>query len=255
MKRYLFYICFLFLPLFITTCNKEDSPTESTDEQEILLAGTQPIPDFRNQANFNGLMGAVSYDFSQMGDIPINIPMAFAVFGQGVDAGTITVNGNQLIKGMEAGQVYYSAPSPANPTQFPSNLDFNNSVHNWTVSGGSGIPSISGNLTSPSAFSVTSPEPNASVSRSAQLQVRWSNSSSARVLIILQSQSGSKFYLAQDQPDSGQHIIGTDNLSGFPPGNAILYVIKYTYKGITASDGKVYVLMAEIVKTSTIILN
>lgn len=255
MKKYLFYICFLLLPFFLVTCTKEDSPTEPAGQQELMLAGTQPIPDFRNQTNFNGVMGAISYDFSQMGEIPITIPMAFAVMGQGVDGGTITVNGNQLIKGTEAGKTYYSAPSPLNPTQLPTNLSFNSSVHNWTVTGGSGIPPFSGNVTTPSAYSVTSPASNAPVSKSSQLQVRWGNPSSARVLIILQSQNGGKFYLAQDQPDNGQHIIGTDQLGGFPAGGAILYIIKYTYNAVTANDGKTYIMMAEIVKTSTITLN
>jgi hypothetical protein len=258
MKKSCLPFLILFLFQIFSSCKSDDTltdPGNGDGTTYIPNASGQPIPDFSSTTNFNGYMCAINYDFGISGQSSFSVTMGFAQFNTGIDAGTVKVNNNELNKTTQSGKTYYLSPSANNPTGWLINIPFDGSNHNWTVTGGNGIPSINGNVSSPAAFTISSPVSNGTVSRSGNIQVNWSNPSSARVMLVLMSSEGSKYYMSQDQVDNGNHTIPSSALSSFPSGNAALYLIKYKYSSVSGSDGKTYILIAEIFKMISVVLN
>ena len=258
MKKYfLLFLLICSFQIFIS-CNKDDAltdPGSSGNTNNVPYISGQPIPDLSTTPNFNGIMCAINYDFSTAGQTYFSVTMGFAQLGTGVDAGTVKINNSELGKNAQSGNTFYMAPSALNPLGWLTNVPFDGSNHNWTVTGGNGIPALSGNVASPASFTVSSPAIDASASRTGSLQVIWSNPSSARVMVFLLSSDGSKYYISQDLVDNGSHTIPAGTMSSFPVGNGVLYIVKYKYAAINGSDGKTYIMIAEILKSINVLFN
>ncbi len=182
--------------------------------------------------------------------------MGYSQFGSMVDAGTVTVNNNELGKNDESEKVFYMSPGVGSLKGL-SDVYFNASAHNWSVSGGNGISTLSGNVTSPRNFSVTSPTSNSTVSKSNDLTVTWSGGSSSsteNILIVLVGLSDSKTaFTAQELSNSGSYTIKVSDLSKIS-GSVMLQVVKYNYDSISNS-GKDYFMVSEIVKVISLTIN
>ena len=237
------------ISLVFVGCNKDDN--NPTDPGNTNNTGTnptgQPLPEI-DDPDANGIMATIGYSFETLPGLPsVDLNMAFASFGDGVDAGQVVVNGNELGKTTSEGSTFYMAPDfMNNPTATLSGVSFNGSQHNWTVSGGNGIPAMSGGTVSPSQFNITAPANNATVSKASGINVTWSGSSNARVIIVLASQSGSDYYYSGELNDSGSFTIPASEL-GSISGQSLLQVVKYHYGDVNAGDHNYYII-SEIVK-------
>ena len=247
----------LILLLVITTlfigCKKDDSPTSPTGNTNTGgNQSGQPIPGFTDSASVNGVMATIAYEVSTIPGMPaVQMVMAFATFGDnGVDAGEVKVNNNVIGKITSSGSTYYMVPNPSNPTQTISNVNFNGSTHNWTVVGGSGIPALTGGVTSPSTFNITSPAANATITKSSGIQVTWNGGTSSKVMIVLASTTGNGYFTTEELTDNGTYTIPASQLANISR-QALLQVVKYRYAEVT-SGGKSYFMIAEIVKNITV---
>ena len=234
-----------------------ESTTEPEVETEITNSSGQPMPNFSDASNFDGIMATISYEIATVPGMPaVGLTMGYSQFGSMVDAGKVTVNNNELGKNDESGKVFYMSPGVGSLTGL-SDVYFNASAHNWSVSGGNGISTLSGNVTSPRNFSVTSPTSNSTVSKSNDLTVSWSGGSSSsteNILIVLVGLSDSKTaFTAQELGNSGSYTIKASDLSKIS-GSAMLQVVKYNYDSISNS-GKDYFMVSEIVKVISLTIN
>lgn len=241
----------LFLILIFSGCKKSDTPTEPTTENASNPTG-QPMPSFSDQQDLGGVMATINYSMaSPIPGLPsVSTSLAFATFGNGIDAGSINVNSNSVGALSQQGKTYYLAPNPSSPLTQVS-LNWNGTNHTWNVAGGNGIPAISGSVKSPIDFTLSSPASSSSITKSGGIQAKWTNASSSRVLIQLVSISNSALVkVYQDQPDNGSFTIPSSDLSSFN-GDCLLFIVKYNYNIVTVS-GKKYVLVSEIVKNIAI---
>ncbi len=236
--------------IVLTGCKKEESPTEppSGNNQGGNPTG-QPIPTF--SGDYNGVLATISYQQTISG-LTADFAFGFARFGaDGVDAGNVSVNGINIGKMTTSNSTYYIAPSATNPV---FSLDFNGTSHNWNVQGGNGVTGFTGSVNNPRAFIVTAPANNATVSKSAGLNVTWNNfGGSSKVMIVLVGQSGGAYFSAMDLSDNGSYNIAASDLSNFS-GSALLQVVKYNYV-TRESGGKNYILVSEIVRAVSLTIN
>ena len=252
----LFTIILLLSFMLLMSCSKDDGnpaePGAGNNTGNTNNSG-QPMPSIAQSGD--GVLATISYEFSTVPGFPAAaLTMGFAQFGNGVDAGNVSVNSNSLGKTSQGSTTFYISPSPSNPTQTLTGVNFDGSNHNWQVGGSGNVSQFNGSVSSPTNFSVSSPANNASVSKANGINVSWNNSSaSSRVLVVLAPVDNSGSYYSSDVNDSGSHTIASADLSGFS-GQCMLQVVKYTYNS-ASSGGKTYYLVAEIVKSLTITLN
>lgn len=249
-------IAFLVIGLLITGCKKEDNPTESNTTTNISNPTGQPMPSFSSSADYGGAMASISYYISApIAGLPdVSTNAASAIFGDGVDAGAVTVNNNQLGKLNAGGKTYYMAPDVNNPMNV-LNLSWGGANHSWNVAGANGIPALSGSVKSPNDYSITSPSNNASVTKSSGIQVKWSNTSTTSKILVqminLKNNGQAKVY--QELTDNGSYTIPAADLSSFS-GDCQIFVVRYTYNYVTAG-GKKYYMVSEIVKSINVKVN
>lgn len=255
-KIKLLFTIFLTFAVFISCSEKKNNPTEpGNTDNGIKNKSGQPIPTFEG-TNFNGVTAAISYEFAPNPSIPaVSMTMGFAQFGdKGVDAGTVSVNGTALGKLASSGSTYYMSPDPTNPLANLSGVYFDGSAHNWSVSGGNGVPAFSGSVTSPSSFFITAPASNATVSKASGVTVSWTGGTSSRVLVYMIALSGSgAAVFSQDLADDGSHTFTASELTSIS-GQVMIQVVKYRYNEI-ATGGKSYYAIAEIVKSVNATIN
>lgn len=257
MKSIKYFIMIILIAGFILNgCKKEDNPTEPNTTKDISNPTGQPMPSFSSTADYGGAMASINYyvaaPIAGLPDISTNA--ASAIFGDGIDAGAVTVSGNQLGKLTAGGKTYYMAPDMNNPMNV-LNLSWNGATHSWSVAGGNGIPAISGSVKSPSDYSITSPTANASVTKSNGIQVKWSNTSTTSKIVVqiinIKDNGQAKVY--QELTDNGSFTIPAADLTSFS-GDCQLFVVRYNYNPVSAS-GKKYYMISEIVKSINIKVN
>ncbi len=254
----LFYTLLIVALIGLSSCSKdENNPVNSNNNgggNSLSNPSGQPIPGLAGNAD--GVLVTIGYEIQTAPGFPgVSISMGFASFGTGVDAGDVSVNGNTLGKTTESGSTFYLTPSPTNPTQTISGVNFDGSNHNWTVAGGNGIPQFSGSVQSPASFGLTAPANNATVSKASGINVTWNNTSSgAKVLVMLVSTTNSsQVYVVEDIADNGSHTIPASSLTNVS-GSALLQVVKYRYNSATAG-GKSYYMISEVVNNALITIN
>lgn len=251
------YLLIPFLLMFVLAgCKKDSNPTEPNAEEQGVNKSGQPMPDFSKDEKFNGVLATINYEMaSPIPGMPaLSTNLAFASLGDGVDAGAVVVNSNDIGKTTISGKTYYMVPSMSNPTQSLSNVNFNGSNHSWNVGGANGVSSFGGSVKSPSTFSMTSPAQNAGVSKSSGLQIKWNGGTSSKVHVQISSisNSGTTKYQS-DLSDNGTFTFSSSDLSSFN-GDCLVYVVKYNYSSVSAG-GKNYYLIAEVVKNVTVKIN
>ncbi|NUN10956.1 MAG: hypothetical protein HUU54_17405 [Ignavibacteriaceae bacterium] len=255
MKKYFFIIVLLVSGLTFLGCEKEESnPTGGGGNNNNTNPSGQPMPSFDTLANYNGTLATIYYSTTIMG-FSVDQAMAFASFGtNGVDAGTVSVNGNNIPATAAGSSTYYMIPSAANPTQTLSGVNFNGSNHTWSIGGSANVSAFNASVTSVSNFNVTYPVSTTTHSKSSSLAVNWNNgNSNNKVMIVLTGTSGTGTYMSAELSDNGSYTIPSSSLSGFS-GQVLMQVVKYRYS-VAASGGKSYVLISEVVKQVTFTIN
>jgi len=255
-KSFLFFAtAFLAVSLFFAGCKKEDSTPTTPPDTTPTKKTDQPIPEFGGAVD--GVVAAIQFSYNLPGvPAPYNIismDMGFANFGDGTDAGTVTVNGEAIAKITSGSTIYYNSFASTDPLNPPTSLDlnWNGSTHAWSVAGAGSTPAFTINVTSPSSFTISNPTSSTVASKTSNLTVTWSgaNASSAdSVMIFLLPLSGTgTTFTTTTTNRTGSYTIPSSQLSAIS-GDAMLEIVKYRYATTTVSS-KTYVGVAEIVNT------
>lgn len=239
--------------LFFNGCDKtDDNPVSPGSGSNTGNQSGQPIPTILNT---NGTLVAISFGYTVPG-IPISVDyvMGYAQLGLpgGIDAGTVSVNSNNLSKSTQGSFTYYNSFSSTNPTSLQNVLFDGSSAHNWSVSGGDGIPSFTASIVPPKDFSITKPTAGSTITKSGGLEIQWSttgSSTSDSIMIVAATGSGTP-YISSILSNSGSHTISASSL-GSMSGETVLQVVKFRYT-LKSANGKNYAVIAEIVKTVNI---
>jgi hypothetical protein len=241
--------------MLATGCDKKDTPTDETSDTGLPTdnASGQPLPTFSNVGGeVGGTMATIQFDFASFPGLPtLSYGMAFATFGTGADAGLVRVNSDTLSKMTSGTETYYNTFASTSPKSL-NTVSFNGTAHTWNVAGAGTIPAIASfAVTSPSSFSVTSPAANGTVTKASGMTITWTGSSTAdSVMIVLAGQGG--YVLKQGVTGTSVTISSTE--LGSMTGAAVLQIVKYRYATRTVNS-KVYVAVAEIVKTVNVTIN
>ncbi len=240
------------LSLFLMGCDKKstDANNDNNQTQEMNQSG-QPMPTISTGEGFElgGILATISFQFQTIPGYPaVEFIMGYAYFGKGQDAGTVSVNGEQLSKQSAGGIVYYNSFSQTNPSSL-KNTKFDGSMHQWDVSGSGDVPAVKIGVASPTAFTLTAPAAG-DVDKSKGLTISWNgggaNSADSMLVMLVALDNSQKVYIKQGLPNNGNFTIPAADLSGFN-GQAMLQVVKYRFS-ITTISGKQYTAVAEIVK-------
>ncbi|MCK9211678.1 MAG: hypothetical protein M0P61_12645 [Ignavibacteriaceae bacterium] len=245
----LFLTAFFAVTFFFVGCKKssttEPPPTTTTPKTD------QPIPTF--SGTVDGVVAAIQFSYT-VPNVPepyntVDMDMGFANFGSGTDAGTVTVNGKAIAKSTQGSSVYYNSFASTDPTNPPSslNLNWNGSVHAWSVTGAGNTPAFTIDVTSPSAFSVTYPTASTVASKSSPLNITWTGANSGAtdsMMVVLVA--GSSTVTATTTNKTGGYSISASQLSAFS-GDVVLEIVKYKFALKTVSS-KNFVGVSEIVK-------
>jgi len=250
MKRALLTI-FVSAVILFTGCKKDSTTAPVTDPTPKSPDSGQPMPDFGGDVD--GVVAAIQFSYSFVGmPVSVDMDMGFASFGDGVDAGTVTVNGKTIAKSTSGSTVYYNSFASTDPLNPPTSLGLSwyGQPHVWNVTGAGSIPAFTITVQSPSKFTVSNPTTATTASKSSPLTVTWSGASSNSqdsVMIMLVSLTGSATVTATTSNTTGTYAIPAAQLGGFS-GDAMLEVVKYRYAVKTESN-KTFVGVAEIVNT------
>jgi hypothetical protein len=267
MKR-LFLTTILIGVVVLAGCNKQDAlpntPTLTTPSNPAVTnASGQPVPDLSSIPNYGGLLSTIQYDYSTPAyqGIPsytVTFKLAFAQFGNGVDVGTVKVVSDTLPKHTDGSKIYYMNNFTLGGTGLTSIEFSNGSIHNWTISGGGGIPAITNGLftLTPVTFAISSPGSGVNIVKANGLNINWTNANPNgldSILIVIVGKGGSfmkSSILSGSSSSQGSYAITGSDL-GTMTGTCILQVVKYRYNVVIISS-KVYIVLAEIVKQETI---
>ncbi len=252
MKHIKFVILMLVTILIIASC-KEENPTEPVPEESGNLSG-QPLPYSSGADNFNGILATIQYEYDAgvPGFPPVDFAMGYAQFGNMVDAGTVSVNNTNLSKSKQGDRVFYILPGPGSTNQL-DNANFDGSLHQWKVSGSGNIPSFEGEISSAIKFELKTPLNGSTISKNSDLSITWQKSGYAdqRILINLVSVNDSKVVFSEeDLADNGVYTIESSKINSLN-GEVLIQVVKYRAKEISV-NGKVYLIISEVVKSVTV---
>jgi len=143
----LFLTAFLAVTFFFVGCKKSNSteppPPDTTPKTD------QPIPTFSG----DGVVAAIQFSYTVSNVYTVNLDMGFANFGTGTDAGTVTVSGKTVAKITSGSSIYYNSFASTTPASL--DLNWNGSVHAWSVTGAGNTPAFTLDVVSPTAFSVS----------------------------------------------------------------------------------------------------
>ena len=249
----LLVVSFVFAIFSFVGCDiVDDNPIEPGGNQDGRISG-QPLPTFSYIQNMNGIMATIQFGYSIPVIGSIDYVMGFARFGtNGIDAGSVSVNGENINKQFEGSQIYYNSFNSASP-QSLQNVNFNNSNHSWAVTGSGSLPAFNASVVSPTSFNITKPNLNATVSKQDGLNVQWSGGSSASqdsvmIVVVPTTQQQQTPFVSRLIPNNGNHTISTAELINLS-GACMLQVVKLRYRIHTATDGKNYVVLSQIVET------
>jgi hypothetical protein len=254
-KSILFFVtALLAVTFFFVGCKKDTGTTDPIDTTPTQKTD-QPIPAFGGTVD--GVVAAIQFSYT-IPNVPapynkVEMDMGFANFGDGTDAGTITLNTKTIAKVTSGSSVYYNSFASTDPLNPPTTLDlnWNGSSHAWSVSGAGTTPAFTLDVTSPTTFTVSNPTASTVASKSSALNITWSgafSTSSDSVMIVLVPLTGSgATFTATTTNKTGSYSVPASQLSGFS-GDAMVEVVKYRYAMKTVS-GKSFVGVAEIVNT------
>jgi len=240
--------------LLFSGCNKnEDNPLNpgGGNDNDVNNSG-QPIPTILGT---DGMMATIAFSYTFPGSpLSFDYVMGYALLGlpSGVNAGAVSVNGNNINFATGNGMNYYNSFSQTNPSSL-SNVTFNGSQqHTWTVVGGNGVPAINDGLVAPNTFEITAPVSNSTITKTNALNVTWSNPTTTdSVMVVIVSLTGGTPYVSSLLPNNGSFTIPATSMTTLPLGDAMLEVVKFRYK-IATVGSKSYAIIAEIVKVANV---
>ncbi len=250
MKQLLMYSLGLVTVLLLAGCQ---NPTDTAGNDDSTNKSGQPIPsvNYTGDLEFGGILATISFEFETAPNFPAaQFTMGYAFFGNGDNAGDVTVNDQPLSAESSGNTTWYSSFSQTNPSNL-SNVYFNGSWHSWSVGGSDKVPAFEVRVTSPYNFSITSPQ-SGTVDISNGLTLYWSGSGgNDSLMIVLVDLDKNKTYTRSGiRFNDGKITIDKADLSGFS-GDALLQLVRYNY-AIHTTDDRYYVAVAEIVKQATI---
>jgi hypothetical protein len=249
-------------------CNKQDAlpntPTlTAPSNPAVTNASGQPIPNLSSIPNYGGFLSTIQYDYSTPAyqGIPsytVTFKLGFAQFGNGVDVGTVTVVSDTLPKHTDGSKIYYMNNFTLGGTGLSSVEFSSGTAHNWTISGGGGVPAITSGLytLTPVTFAISSPVSGENIVKANGLNINWTNANPNgldSILIVIVGKGGSYMkssILSGSSSSQGSYSITGSDL-GTMTGTCVMQVVKYRYNMVIISS-KVYIVLAEIVKQETI---
>lgn len=251
MKRLSIIIISITTLLLFNSCDKEDSnPLTPGTGGGVSNQSGRTLPPLSYINNFNGTMATIQFGTTVPIIGQIDVVMGYAMFGStsSLDAGNVAVNNENVPKQQSSNMIYYSSYTGTSSSTL-NNVVFNgSSTHNWNISGSSAIPAFTASVVGPNTFTINSPTNNATVTKAGGINVNWSNANSQdSVLIQLISTADSKkYYNSGIISNSGSYTIPEASLSQIS-GQSLLEVVKFRY-AIKESNGKQYVVLAEVIK-------
>ncbi len=181
------------------------------------------------------------------GDDPTEAVFVFGNFGpSGVDAGTLTVNGDDVTQTVSHnGIVSYNSTNSAQT--FP-NVKFDGSTHTVAVSGAGSIPAVSLIVKSPEDFTVTAPASGPVFNRAQDLPVSWtggSASASDSISISLSPDgSNTNAYIVPALPNNGSFTIPAKQLESF--GDTVVIIVSRYRRASTTVSSKSFTATSEV---------
>ncbi len=250
MKHILIHSLGLLAVFLMTGCQ---NPTDTTGNEDPTNKSGQPIPtiDYTGNLEFGGVLATISFEFQTAPNFPsVQFAMGYAYFGNGDNAGDVSVNGQPLSAENSGATTWYSSFSASNPSSL-SGVSFNGSLHSWSVSGSDKVPAFEVNVTSPGNFNITSPQ-SGTVDISNGLSLYWNGTggNDSLLVVLVDLDNNKTFTRAGIRFNDGKITIEKADLSGFS-GEALLQLVRYNYAMHTTND-KYYVAVAEVVKQTTI---
>ncbi|MBW7913500.1 MAG: hypothetical protein H3C54_07350 [Taibaiella sp.] len=253
----------LAIMLGVASCDKTTTTTTPTPTTPTPTTPTAPTPVTPTVGgNFWGVMVALKMEFSYNvtgAPFPVSLDydMAVANFYNGagsstvVDAGTVSVNSNNLEK--QTNNSYYKS---ATTGMTPSSLGYSSGVQ-WQVAGGNGIPSI--NYTHTGSFPEYSGTLPSEINRSQDLEIdlgsKVTGADSVYVVIITSSKQIIKAY--DGNPAPAKATITASELGSLPAvsdNSAYLEVVPFTY-AMPIISGKQFVAIKETAAVASVKIN
>lgn len=245
------------LLLILSSCDRlDDNPIFPDDTSgKVSNKSGQPIPSLSWLGTPHGILATISFD-QVISGFTINYVMGYAQFGttNSLDAGIVTVNSNSLSK-YTGNAIYYSSFNPNSPSTL-TGVNFNGSAHNWSVGGKNSVPQFDLVVSSPHEFDLNYPLSGATVSKTADLNITWdlTGGSADSVVVFLTPTSGTSTpYTSSVLKNTGTMKIPASEVAKFS-GSVVLQVVKFRYTYTTANN-KLYLAVAEIVKSSFLTIN
>lgn len=249
----------LAIMLGVASCDKATTtPTTPTNPTPTTPTAPTPVTPAVG-GNYWGVMVALKMEFSYTvtgAPFPVSLDydMAVANFYNGagsstvVDAGTVSVNSNNLEK--QTNNSYYVS---ATTGLTPSSLGYSNGVQ-WQVAGGNGIPSI--NYTHSGSFPEYSGTLPSEIDRSKDLEITLGSdvtgADSVYVVIITSDKQIIKAFDGNPAPAKATITaseLGT--LSAVSDNSAYLEVVPFTY-AMPVISGKQFVAIKETASVATV---
>lgn len=251
MKKSIYSLFIILIAAIISFngCKKDEStPTEPGNGGNTGgNPSGQPIPNITGDEF--GVLAAIQYGYTVPFVGSIDIAMGFASFGTNgdLDAGTVKINDSSLTKQTSGSSTYYTTLNPTNPTASLSNVRFDGTSHNWSVSGSANVPAFTASVASPRTYTIANPAANATVNKTSNLSVTWTGNLGGSDSMMCVISSGSSVYTSGVIPNNGTLTVDKSNFSAMS-GAGLVQLVKFRYSIATVSS-KRYVLIAEIVKS------
>jgi len=242
----------------LAACSSD--PASPSDSGTTTNPSGQPVPSFASKippGQWGGSMATIQFSYTAPGfPFPIDMNMGFAQFGQtGIDAGSVSVNDNDLGRIENGSTVVYNSFSPTSPTTL-DDISFDGSDHTFIVSGSTGVPAMTQTVRSATSFTLTTPVANSTIQKASGITVQWSGgsaSSDEHVLIAISPSENDRFaYVREEIPNTGSYTIPAADLAPYS-GQVTLHVARYRYVSQN-HGGKEYFAFSEVAKQLSITL-
>ncbi len=226
----------------LTVSNKKDN---DSDSKTVTIESPPGDPGTLTFDGADGVCVAVRTT-TMTGGFPFTLGTATATFFDGsggiVDAGTVSVDGNDLDKNPNNSYVHVAGLSS------PNGLTFGNEVH-WVISGGNGIPNI--DYTTDAADDHVFPTVDAinsatTIPTGSDYTLASPNVLDAdSVLFIISDGSGKSIHKTLSQ-NAASHTFTTADLSALSAGTGIAQIAAYTVRSKNFSGKTVYFVNEEV---------
>lgn len=241
--RFLTLFLFASFALF-TACDKDEDDVIPTPENPTTEETIPSTPQFSDADGSLWAVNSVTVTSVAGFEIETNIGIAVGAFntdgdfGNLVDVGTVSVDGNNLTRNMN--NSYTLTPSQTNPT----GIEYDDDVE-WLVSGGAGFSAFpyTSSIAWPTASEITS---GATVSKSSGYQLTVNTVSNADSVLFMVGGVNKTI-----SGNATSCTFSASDLSGLSNGSSVVTVAPYASEPHNV-DGKIIFIGKEAVRTQTV---